>query len=147
MLGIGKMLGNIAGGYLDQLGLGRMATFVKLGLNAMTGNWMEVAREIFGIVSNFKGDFLDKAAKQPPLGNFQTPRNINEESPLNSDRLTKLLRGMGEVFGGLSNINHSGLTDGLRRIFGALSLLQNTFNNHSYYDTRASSSMFLNMRM
>ncbi len=70
MFGIGKILGSVAGGLLDKIGLGKIAPFVKLGLNALTGNWLGVAQDVFGMVSNFKGNFMGKAATQPPLGGF-----------------------------------------------------------------------------
>lgn len=38
MFGIGKLLGNVVGGVLEKIGLGSIAPFVKLGLNALTGN-------------------------------------------------------------------------------------------------------------
>jgi len=73
MFGIGSILGKVAGGLLDKIGLGKIAPFVKMGLNALTGNWLGVAQDVFGLVSNFKGNFQDGASKLPPLGGFENP--------------------------------------------------------------------------
>ena len=44
MFGIGSILGKVAGGLLDKIGLGKIAPFVKMGLNALTGNCSESRR-------------------------------------------------------------------------------------------------------
>src|SRR3712207_7073852 len=51
MFGIGKLIGSVAGGLLDKIGLGKLAPFVQLGINALTGNWLGVAQDVFGLVS------------------------------------------------------------------------------------------------
>lgn len=92
MFGIGKLLGNIVGGVLEKIGLGSIAPFVKLGLNALTGNWLGVAEDVFNLVSSFKSrDFSDRAAKRPPLGGFSAPRQATQQNTLVNNRLNDLI--------------------------------------------------------
>lgn len=92
MFGIGKLLGNIVGGVLEKIGLGSIAPFVKLGLNALTGNWLGVAEDVFNLVSSFKSrDFSDRAAKRPPLGGFSAPRQATQRNTLVNNRLNDLI--------------------------------------------------------
>lgn len=92
MFGIGKLLGNVVGGVLDSIGLGKIAPFVKLGLNMLTGNWLGVAEDVFNLVSSFKSnDFLDRAASRPPIGRFaNTQRNTANQTAVNT-RLEELI--------------------------------------------------------
>lgn len=93
MFGIGKLLGKVVGGVLEKIGLGSIAPFVKLGLNALTGNWLGVAEDVFNLVSSFKSrDFPDRAAKRPPVGNFATaPRPTTRRTELVNERLDDLI--------------------------------------------------------
>jgi hypothetical protein len=93
MFGIGKLLGNVVGGVLEKIGLGSIAPFVKLGLNALTGNWLGVAEDVFNLVSSFKSrDFPDRAAKRPPVGGFATaPRPTARRAELVNERLDDLI--------------------------------------------------------
>lgn len=93
MFGIGKLLGKVVGGVLEKVGLGSIAPFVKLGLNALTGNWLGVAEDVFNLVSSFKSrDFLDRAANRPPIGNFAAqPRPTQKRTQLVNERLNDLI--------------------------------------------------------
>jgi hypothetical protein len=93
MFGIGKLLGNVVGGVLEKIGLGSIAPFVKLGLNALTGNWLGVAEDVFNLVSSFKSrDFSDRADKRPPVGNFsRAPRPATRQPELVNNRLDDLI--------------------------------------------------------
>jgi hypothetical protein len=93
MFGIGKLLGKVVGGVLEKVGLGSIAPFVKLGLNALTGNWLGVAEDVFNLVSSFKSrDFTDRAAKRPPLGNFSAPRRPTAQPTASvNERLDNLI--------------------------------------------------------
>jgi hypothetical protein len=93
MFGIGKLIGNVVGGVLEKIGLGSIAPFVKLGLNALTGNWLGVAEDVFNLVSSFKSrDFPDRAAKRPPLGDFASePRPANRRADMVNERLSELI--------------------------------------------------------
>ena len=154
MFGIGKLLGNVAGGLLDKIGLGKIAPFVKMGLNALTGNWLGVAQDVFGLVSSFKGNSLDGASKLPPLGGFENQSNptnnfASENNPLTGGRLTDLLKGLSQLFRGfksLSDGNRSNDLGGLGRIFNAFKTLSEAFGNNQLYTNRLSISQYTNIQ-
>ncbi len=93
MFGIGKLLGKVVGGVLEKIGLGSIAPFVKLGLNALTGNWLGVAEDVFNLVSSFKSrDFTERAATRPPLGGFgEVPRTTARRAALANQKLNDLI--------------------------------------------------------
>lgn len=110
MFGIGKLLGKVVGGVLEKIGLGSIAPFVKMGLNALTGNWLGVAEDVFNLVSSFKSnDYPDRAAKRPPIGNFATaPRPAARNTGLISNRLDDLIDRYMQVAGdGNTNIQRT----------------------------------------
>lgn len=139
MFGLGKVLGKVAGGFLDNLGLGKITPFVKMGLNAMTGNWMGVAKDVFSLVSNFKSNFLDKASSQPPLGNFQ--QSSTKGSPLSSNRMGQLLNMFERLFGGMEK------PTGTNKILNAFNIIKGIFDNYRLFDNQANRSNFANMKM
>ncbi len=140
MLGIGNIFGSLTGGFLDSLGLGKITQFVKMGLNALlTGNLIGVARDVFDLVSNFRSNFLDRAAKQPPLGNFQTPSTA--ASPLSSKRMGEFLNLFERLSGGFNS------KDGLRKIYNALNIIKDMFDNYRRFDNRATRSVFRNLKI
>lgn len=149
MFGIGKLLGSVAGGLLDKIGLGKIAPFVQMGLNAMTGNWLGVAKDVFNMVSNFKGNFLDKAAGKPPLGGFDQPANLfaPERSPLNGNRLSNLFRGLSDLFQGFKSLSNGNGLGGFGKIFNAFKALSEVFNNNQLLSNRVSISQYTNIRM
>lgn len=151
MFGIGKLLGNVAGGLLDKIGLGSIAPFVKLGLNALTGNWLGVAQDVFGLVSNFKGNFLDKASSLPPLGGFDQPSNLfrGDQNPLGGSRIGDLFKGLSNLFRAFSGGGNQGgdMFGRLGKIFDAFKLLGEAFSNNQLYSNRLSISQFTNIRM
>src|SRR5215213_7098440 len=151
MFGIGKLLGSVAGGLLDKIGLGSIAPFVKMGLNALTGNWLGVAQDVFSLVSNFKGNFQNNASQLPPLGGFENPINnfAAENSPLNGSRLSDLFKGLSQLFRGfksLSDGNRGNDLGGLSRIFNAFRTLSEAFNNNQLYTNRLSISQYTNIQ-
>lgn len=147
MFGIGKILGSVAGGLLDKIGLGKIAPFVKMGLNALTGNWLGVAQDVFGLVSNFKGNFLGKAASQPPLGGFEQSFAQGRPS-LNQNRISGLFKGLSNLFNAFKSFgNGGGLIGSLGKIFSAFNVLQESFSNNQMYNNRASISQFTNIRL
>jgi len=157
MFGIGSILGKVAGGLLDKIGLGKIAPFVKMGLNAMTGNWLGVAKDVFGLVNSFKGNGLDGASKLPPLGGFEnnqsSPTNNfasqSQNSPLNGNRLSDLFKGLGELFRGfkaLSDGKPGNDFSGFSRIFNAFKTLSESFGNNQLYTNRLSISQYTNIQ-
>jgi hypothetical protein len=151
MFGIGKLLGNVAGGLLDKIGLGGIAPFVKMGLNALTGNWLGVAQDVFGLVSNFKGNFQQNASKLPPLGGFENPVNnfAAENRRLDTNRMTSLFRGLSDLLKGFRNLSDSRPGNdlgGLSRIFNAFRTLSEAFGNNQLYTNRLSISQYTNIQ-
>jgi hypothetical protein len=151
MFGIGKLLGNVAGGLLDKIGLGAIAPFVKMGLNALTGNWLGVAQDVFSLVSNFKGNFQNNASKLPPLGGFENPVNnfAAQNRRLDGNRIADLFRGLSQLFRGfksLSDGNRRNDLGGLGRIFNAFKTLSEAFGNNQLYTNRLSISQYTNIQ-
>jgi hypothetical protein len=153
MFGLGKIIGDLAGGLLDKVGLGKIAPFVKMGLNAMTGKWMDVAKDVFGMVSGFKGNPLDGAANRPPLGGFENPLNLfnSGNSPLGGNKMSGLLDGLGNMFKGLlgGGGNEEGGNDplgGLGKIFDAFKMISQAFGNNDLFSNRAATSQFNNLQ-
>lgn len=133
MFGLGKLLGGVVGGVLEKVGLGKIAPFVQMGLNAMTGNWMGVAQDVMGLVSNFKSNPQDRAAGQPPLGNFgSTPFNA-DNSPLKGNKMGGLLDGLKNLFGGLLGGKGG---EGLGKIFDAFKLFGDIFGDSQLFNNR-----------
>lgn len=148
MFGIGKLLGSVAGGLLDKIGLGKIAPFVQMGLNALTGNWLGVAKDVFNLVSSFKGNPLDQAASKPPLGGFDQPSNLfaPERSPLNGNRLSNLFKGLSNLFQGMKAFSNGNEMGGLGKIFNAFKALSEVFNNNQLLSNRLSISQYTNIQ-
>lgn len=146
MFGIGSIIGKVAGGLLDKIGLGKIAPFVKLGLNALTGNWLGVAQDVFGLVSNFKGNFADKAANKPPLGGFENAF-APAKSPLNGNRISGLLKGLGGLFKAFKSLGSGEGLGAFGKIFSAFNQIMDSFNNNQMFNNRASLSQYSNIRM
>ncbi len=140
MFGIGKILGSVAGGLLDKIGLGKIAPFVKLGLNALTGNWLGVAQDVFGMVSNFKGNFMGKAATQPPLGGFG--QAFQGKPSLNENRISGLFKGLSNLFKAFKSFGSGDIMGGIGKIFSAFSVLQDSYGNNQMFNSRSLVSQF-----
>lgn len=153
MFGIGSIVGKLAGGVLEKVGLGKIAPFVSMGLNAMTGNWLGVAKDVFGMVSNFKGNnFQNNASQLPPLGGFDNGSQTQpwqSESNLGRSRMTDLFRGLSDLFRGtrqLTDANPRNDFGGLGRIFNAFRSLSDAFGNGQLFSNRLSTAQFSNMQ-
>ncbi len=74
MFGLGSIFGDngIFGKFFDSIGLGWMNNVLSLATNVMTGNWLAAAKDVFDLVSEFSNSssWMDRVAKQPPLGDF-----------------------------------------------------------------------------
>ena len=143
---LGKILGSVVGGVLDKIGLGKIAPFVKLGLNALTGNWLGVAQDVFGMVSNFKGNFLGKAAKQPPLGGFG--QSLMQGKPaLNENRISGLFKGLSGLFNAFKSLGSGGnLMGSIGKIFSAFNVVKESLENNQMVNNRISVAQFTNAR-
>ncbi|MBS1795840.1 MAG: hypothetical protein JSS81_18440 [Acidobacteria bacterium] len=152
MFGIGSLVGNIAGGFLDKVGLGGLTPFVKMGLDAFTGNWLGVAKDVFDMVSGFKGGGLDGASKMPPLGGFDNPQNgfSGGDNPLQGNRLSEMFNGLKDFLSGLKSLTDKNpLNDlgGLGKIFKALQTLTQGADNNQLFNNRLSISQFTNIQV
>ena len=144
MFGIGKILGSVAGGLLDKIGLGKIAPFVKMGLNAMTGNWLGVAKDVFGMVSNFKGNFMGKAAAKPPLGGFE--QAFQGKPSLNENRISGLFKGLSSLFNAFKSFSSGDMMGGIGKIFSAFNVLQDSYGNNQMFNNRSLVAQFSDMR-
>ena len=145
MLGTTEELKAFGIGALDDLGLGRMAPFVKLGLDSMEGDRRELDEEIHRVIAKFDKEFAAKASKMPPLGKFQS---IAEgKTPLTSRRLSEILRTFNVLIGKSGGPRGENGFDALRKVFGAVNLLYQTFNDYRQFSQHAASSTFSNIRM
>jgi len=136
---IGKLLGSVAGSLLDKVGLGKIAPFVKMGLNAITGNWAGVAKDVFSLVSNFKGNFVN-ADKKPPLGGFEK-QPTEEKASLNKDRMSGLFGALGKLFKALGSFGKDGdLMGSIGKIFSAFQALEETMSNNQMINERRANS-------
>ncbi|HEY0048420.1 MAG TPA: hypothetical protein VGB68_03985 [Pyrinomonadaceae bacterium] len=148
MFGIGKLLGSVAGGLLDKIGLGKIAPFVQLGINALTGNWLGVAKDVFGLVSNFKGNFLNNASTRPPLGGFEQNNFApDQNNRLSRNRISDLFRGLSNLFRGFKSLGNGDFAGGFGRIFSAFNVLRDAFDNNQMFNNRSSASIFANIRL
>lgn len=150
MFGIGKLLGSVAGGLLDKIGLGKIAPFVQLGINALTGNWLGVAQDVFGLVSQFKGNFLNNASTRPPLGGFEQNNDSfapTQNNRLSRNRISDLFRGLSNLFRGFKALGNGNAGEGFGRIFSAFNVLREAFDNNQMFNYRSSVSIFSNIRL
>jgi hypothetical protein len=153
MFGIGSIVGKLAGGLLDKVGLGSLTPFVKTAIDAFTGNWLGVAKDVFDMVSSFKGNGLDGASKQPPLGGFENPLNAFQgNNPLNGGKISELLKGLSSLFNGLKSLTGGGEgggddeLGGLGKILNAFKTLGESFSNSQLFTNRLSISQFTNIQ-
>jgi hypothetical protein len=150
MLGLGKLIGSVAGGLLDKIGLGKLAPFVQLGINALTGNWLGVAQDVFGLVSSFKSNnFLNNSSTRPPLGGFEQNNNsfapTSENNRLSRNRISDLFRGLSNLFKGFKSLRNGDLS-GFGRIFSAFNVLRDAFDNNQMFNNRAEFSIYSNIQ-
>lgn len=89
MFGIGG-LGKLVGGALNAVGLGKLAPFVSLAVNAFTGNWAGVAMDVAGL-----------AARIAPNSGFA--KMLSTVAPIAS-----AFTGSGGAAGGIGNIFKGG---------------------------------------
>ncbi len=152
MFGLGSIIGKVAGGLLDSIGLGKFTPLVKMGLNAMTGDWFGVAKDVFSMVSGFKGNPLDGAANRPPLGGFENPLNLfnSGNSPLGGNKMSSLLDGLKGLISGLFGGGNKGsggdALGGLGKIFDAFKMIAQAFGNNDLFSNRAATSQFTNLQ-
>lgn len=114
MFGVGKLIG----GVLDKVGLGKIAPFVSLGVNALTGNWAGAAMDVAGLANRLTGGklgFLNKVAQFAPLASAFLGGGAGIGDLFKSGGLSKLV-GNFKNLTNFKNItaNFKGLTDGFK---------------------------------
>lgn len=113
MLGLGSIFGDngIFGKFFDSIGLGWMNNVLSLATNVMTGNWLAAAKDVFDLVSEFSNSssWMDRVAKQPPLGEFGSGGCFGSNS-LSASRLDDFRNASGNF----------GLTRSSDEMFGVL---------------------------
>ncbi len=136
---------SISADALEGLGLGRITPFIKLGIEKMETNFRELEDDLVGLIDNFDDDKLAGASKLPPLGDFQSV--AAGLTPLSPARLTEVLKAFNGLIGVSGGPNGKSGFDSLRRVFGAVNLLHNTFNDYKQYTKQAAGSVYGNLRM
>jgi len=69
MFGLGKLIGGLAGGLLDKIGLGFLTPFVSLAVDYFTGNYAAMIGDLTNLVGQFSdSSFLKNLSKFQPLG-------------------------------------------------------------------------------
>ncbi len=144
MFGLGKILGGVIGGLLDKVGLGALTPFVKMGLDAMTGNWLGVAEDVFGMVSQFKNNPMEKAATRPPLGNFESSNNqfSSSQNKLNGNRMSGLMKSLSSLFSGFKALTSGDILGGFGKILNAFQTVNESFNNNNLFAQRSNLSQY-----
>lgn len=94
MFGLDKLIGGITdgllGGLFDKIGMPWMKDIISLAGNAMTGNWLGAAKEVFDLVSQFSNSFGDQIDRNQPLGDFDANRSWNSNDTLDAYRMEDL---------------------------------------------------------
>lgn len=71
MFGLGKILGEgLFGKFFDSIGMGWMGNVMSLAIDAMSGNWMAAAKDVFDLVSKFSNSWSNQVSPFQPLGDF-----------------------------------------------------------------------------
>ena len=135
----------VTAGALENLGLGRISPFVKLGLEAMNGTWREIENDVDRIASEVDAEVLSRASQLPPLGSFQS--RSEQPSQLKAARLTELLKAFNGLIGKSGGPNSKSGFDGLRRVFATVNLLHEMFSDHRQYVDQSAGAKYSNLRM
>ena len=71
MFGLGKILGEgLFGKFFDSIGMGWMGNVLSLAIDAMSGNWLAAAKDVFDLVSKFSNSWSNQVSPFQPLGDF-----------------------------------------------------------------------------
>ena len=71
MFGLGKIFGDgLFGKFFDSIGMGWMGNVLSLAVDAMSGNWLAAAKDVFDLVSKFSNSWSNQVSPFPPLGDF-----------------------------------------------------------------------------
>lgn len=107
MFGLGKIFGDgLFGKFFDSIGMGWMGNVLSLAVDAMSGNWLAAAKDVFDLVSNFSNSWSKQVSPFQPLGDFAGGGGFGGD--LTSARVDDIMGGSGDnqtVSRGLSVIN------------------------------------------
>lgn len=71
MFGLGKIFGDgLFGKFFDSIGMGWMGNVLSLAIDAMSGNWLAAAKDVFDLVSKFSNSWSNQVSPFQPLGDF-----------------------------------------------------------------------------
>lgn len=71
MFGLGKIFGDgLFGKFFDSIGMGWMGNVLSLAVDAMSGNWLAAAKDVFDLVSKFSNSWSNQVSPFQPLGDF-----------------------------------------------------------------------------
>ena len=71
MFGLGKIFGDgLFGKFFDSIGMGWMGSVLSLAADAMSGNWLAAAKDVFDLVSKFSNSWSNQVSPFQPLGDF-----------------------------------------------------------------------------
>jgi hypothetical protein len=71
MFGLGKIFGDgLFGKFFDSIGMGWMGNVLSLAVDAMSGNWLAAAKDVFDLVSKFSNSWSNQVSQFQPLGDF-----------------------------------------------------------------------------
>jgi hypothetical protein len=71
MFGLGKIFGDgLLGKFFDSIGMGWMGNVLSLAVDAMSGNWLAAAKDVFDLVSKFSNSWSNQVSQFQPLGDF-----------------------------------------------------------------------------
>ncbi|MEZ5307635.1 MAG: hypothetical protein R2684_10870 [Pyrinomonadaceae bacterium] len=132
-------------GALENMGLGRLPHLVTLGTEKIKSEPSELKEAIDSLVFEFKQESIEGASVLPPLGSFQSPPD--GPTPLTTARLVEISRNFNGLIGNSGGPNGGATFDRIRRIYAAMNLLNETFNDHRRFAKQAVASTLLNVRM
>lgn len=106
MFGLGKIFGDgLFGKFFDSIGMGWMGNVLSLAIDAMSGNWLAAAKDVFDLVSKFSNSWSNQVSPFQPLGDFVSGGGFG--GGLTNARVDNILKGSDNpiLSRGLSVIN------------------------------------------
>ena len=125
MFGLDKVFGGkgLLGSFFDKVGMPWMNNVVSFATNAMTGNWLAAAKDVFSLVSQFSNSWMSRVDRHPPLGQFAKGSCFGSDS-LPEHRIRELK----------TRVRTDGAQD-LRKFSSAVYLVQEMFTQNSTVST------------
>ncbi len=138
MFGIGKLIG----GALNAVGLGKIAPFVSLAVNAFTGNWVGVAMDVAGLASRIapNSGFAKLVSKAAPIasafmGGGDAAGGIG--SLFSGGKLGELAGGFKNLTSGFDALKGGDILGGGSKILDAFKTAQGFINDQNLFNARS----------